>query len=442
MPEHDYSNLIIDRSHQGEESAANNRKRFSRRYHTQIQRAVDKMISDGETSIDDFNGPQEVRIPISTDQPTFQLDSSSGHRTVVAPGNDEFEVGDRIPNQDSESGGAGNGHGAGDSGEGEDDFIFILSEEEFRDFFFQDMELPDLTKKVQGESEEEVRRRAGFKTTGVHAQIDEKQTILNSKKRRIAVGGSPEVKELRQKIDALQKKGDSKTEDDIAEIKRLEEELKEAVSNRSSQDGRRIPSLENSDLIYRNYETHPVPITKAVMFCLMDVSGSMGEGEKDLAKRFMYLLAVFLNSKYAHLEIVFVRHHTVAEEVDEKTFFYDKINGGTKVSSGLKKVHEIISERFSPNEWNIYVTQAGDGDNWKEDEPHCIESLSKILPLSQYFAYIETIEGKLRRHRATTLWKTYEKIAKSHAHFQMKPVSQRADIPRVFADLFKKSEVK
>ena len=99
------------------------------------------------------------------------------------------------------------------------------------------------------------------------------------------------------------------------------------------------------------------------MFCLMDVSGSMTEHMKDLAKRFYMLLYVFLKRRYRHVEIVFIRHTDRAEEVDEETFFHGPASGGTLVSSALQAMHDIVRSRFRPADWNIYAAQASDGDN-------------------------------------------------------------------------------
>jgi len=123
----------------------------------------------------------------------------------------------------------------------------------------------------------------------------------------------------------------------------------------------------------------PVPSSKAVMFCIMDVSGSMTQSIKDIAKRFFILLYLFLERNYKQIELVFVRHHTHAKEVDEQEFFYSRETGGTIVSSALKLTADIIDARYSPADWNIYIAQASDGDNWDGDSASCADILSKQI---------------------------------------------------------------
>ncbi|MGO6907737.1 DUF444 family protein, partial [Rhizobium ruizarguesonis] len=137
----------------------------------------------------------------------------------------------------------------------------------------------------------------------------------------------------------------------------------EAKLKSLTEKSRRIPYIDPLDVRYRRFENEPKPVAKAVMFCLMDVSGSMSEHMKDLAKRFYLLLYLFLSKRYKKVEIVFIRHTDKAEEVDEETFFYGPATGGTLVSSALAAMRAIIAARFDPAEWNIYGAQASDGDN-------------------------------------------------------------------------------
>jgi uncharacterized sporulation protein YeaH/YhbH (DUF444 family) len=179
----------------------------------------------------------------------------------------------------------------------------------------------------------------------------------------------------------------------------------------------------------------PVPTSKAVMFCLMDVSGSMDQQIKEMAKRFFLLLYLFLKRNYERTEVVFIRHHTVAKEVDEKEFFYSRETGGTVVSSALKLMAEIVNARYSPNEWNIYGAQASDGDNWNDDSPICADVLkSAILPKVQYFSYVE-----ITKRDPQALWQEYERIAAANPErFAQQRIGELTDIYPVFRTLFKK----
>jgi uncharacterized sporulation protein YeaH/YhbH (DUF444 family) len=177
----------------------------------------------------------------------------------------------------------------------------------------------------------------------------------------------------------------------------------------------------------------PVPTSKAVMFCLMDVSGSMDEGRKDLSKRFFILLYLFLTRHYEKIDIVFIRHHTQAAEVDEQNFFHATETGGTVVSSALVLMEEIIRARYSPSEWNIYGAQASDGDNWHHDSGRCRELLDqKLLPLCRYYAYVQVAEEE------QNLWTEYTQLLEGHPHFAMRKATEASQIYPVFRDLFKK----
>lgn len=170
------------------------------------------------------------------------------------------------------------------------------------------------------------------------------------------------------------------------------------------------------------------------MFCLMDVSGSMDQPTKDMAKRFYILLYLFLTRTYKNVEVVYIRHHTQAKEVNEHDFFYSQETGGTIVSSALELMSEIMHNRYPASEWNIYAAQASDGDNWADDSPHCKELLAQqILPWVRYFSYIEITN---RAHQS--LWFQYEELAKAFPHFAMENIRSQEDIYPVFRELFKK----
>jgi len=183
----------------------------------------------------------------------------------------------------------------------------------------------------------------------------------------------------------------------------------------------------------------PKPVAQAVMFCLMDVSGSMSEHMKDLAKRFYMLLYVFLKRRYRHVEIVFIRHTDRAEEVDEETFFHGPASGGTLVSSALQAMHDIVRSRFRPADWNIYAAQASDGDNSSSDGEVAGRLLTEmILPVSQFFAYLEVGEsgGHTFDLSDSSLWSLYQRLRNEGAPLSMRKVSDRSEIFPVFHDLF------
>lgn len=222
----------------------------------------------------------------------------------------------------------------------------------------------------------------------------------------------------------------------LRELKAREEEL-----------GRRrraVAFIDPIDIRYRNYEQRPTPNTKAVMFCLMDVSGSMGEREKDLAKRFFILLHLFLKRRYDKIDIVFIRHTHEAQVVDEDTFFYSRESGGTIVSSALKEMKKVLAESYSPAEWNIYAAQASDGENFSGDSEKCAALLQNdLMPVCQYYAYVEILDEREielfgESQSGAALWRCYRGVAEDWPNFAMKRIARPSDIYPVFRELFAK----
>ena len=177
----------------------------------------------------------------------------------------------------------------------------------------------------------------------------------------------------------------------------------------------------------------PLPHIKAVMFCLMDVSGSMDEGRKSLSKQFFILLYLFLTRHYEKIDIVFIRHHSRAQEVDEATFFHTTETGGTVVSSALELMNTIITQRYPAAEWNIYGAQASDGDNFNNDSVRCREFLAHtLLPLCRYYAYVQVADEE------QNLWQEYSHLQEAHANFAMQKATAAEQIYLVLRALFQK----
>ncbi|MFN3811794.1 MAG: YeaH/YhbH family protein [Roseateles asaccharophilus] len=417
---------IIDRRLSGKNKSIGNRERFLRRHKEQIREAVRRAV-DGR-GIRDMERGEEVHIPKKDiSEPVFSH-GEGGVREVVRPGNTEHVRGDRIAKP---KGGAGQGGGgeASDSGEGEDDFVFHLSKEEFMQVFFEDLALPNLARTTLAETPEWKTHRAGFVSDGTPTNLHVVRSMRGALGRRIALGMDKrrELRELEERLALLRREDSAKPEVQAL----LAETEARILLLRQRLDA--IPFLDPIDLRFRNRVRVPQPTTRAVMFCLMDVSGSMDESRKDLAKRFFILLYLFLTRHYEKIEVVFIRHHTQAQEVDEQNFFHATETGGTVVSSALVLMEQIIRQRYSPTEWNIYGAQASDGDNWHHDSGRCRELLSeKILPLCRYFAYVQVAEAE------QNLWEEYAKLADEEPLFAMRKAVEVAQIYPVFRDLFKK----
>ncbi len=414
---------IIDRRLAGKNKSIGNRERFLRRHKDQIREAVKRAV-DGR-GIRDLAQGEDIHIPKrDIAEPVFGH-GQGGKREMVHPGNKDYVRGDRIERPKGGGGGGGGGQ-ATDSGEGDDDFVFHLTKEEFMQVFFDDLALPNLTRTTLAETPEYKTHRAGYSSDGTPNNLHVVRSMRGAIGRRIALGSSS-----RRDIQEL--------EDELAELKAhpmgheiailaLEKEI-EALRARIG----RIPYLDPLDLRYRSRVRTPVPTSKAVMFCLMDVSGSMDEARKDLAKRFFILLYLFLTRHYERIDIVFIRHHTQAQEVDEQNFFHSTETGGTVVSSALVLMEEIAKARYPTSEWNIYGAQASDGDNWHHDSGRCRELLANnILPLCRYFAYVQVAEEE------QNLWDEYAALAADAKDFAIRKVTEASQIYPVFRQLFKK----
>jgi uncharacterized sporulation protein YeaH/YhbH (DUF444 family) len=416
---------VIDRRLNGKNKSTVNRQRFLRRYREHIKKAVEDAVS--RRSITDMEHGEQISIPgRDLGEPTLHH-GPGGRQSTVHPGNKEFTSGEQIPRPSG--GGAGKGAGkASNSGEGMDEFVFQITQEEFLNFMFEDLELPNLVKRHLTGSETFKVVRAGISNDGNPSRINIVRTLRSAHARRIALSGSSRNKLREAK----------------AELERL---LREEPNNRAAIESvesnivalqariKHVPFLDTFDLKYNLLTKQPNPSSKAVMFCLMDVSGSMTQATKDIAKRFFILLYLFLKRNYDKIEVVFIRHHTSAREVDEEEFFYSRETGGTIVSSALKLMQEIMAERYAVNEWNIYAAQASDGDNWNDDSPLCREILLKqIMPFMQYFTYVEITP---REHQA--LWVEYEQVREAFSDsFAQQQLVSAGDIYPVFRELFQR----
>jgi uncharacterized sporulation protein YeaH/YhbH (DUF444 family) len=412
---------IVDRRLNPGSKSLGNRQRFLRRAKALVQGAVKKSSQDRD--IKDVMEGGEVSIPLDgMNEPRFRREG--GTRDMVLPGNKKFIEGDILPRSGEKGGGRPRDPGEGD---GEDAFRFVLSRDEFVDLFLDDLELPDLAKRKLAEAESEGIQRAGYTTSGSPANISVSRTVSRALARRVALR-RPRLETI------LELEAEIAESDDEAHRAELMVQL-EALKAKA----RRIPFIDPIDIRYRRFENVPKPVAQAVMFCLMDVSGSMSEHMKDLAKRFYMLLYVFLKRRYRHVEIVFIRHTDRAEEVDEETFFRGPASGGTLVSSALQAMHDIVRSRFRPADWNIYAAQASDGDNSISDGEVAGRLLTDmILPVSQFFAYLEVGEtgGYTFDMPDSALWTLYARLRANGAPLSMRKVSERSEIFPVFQDLF------
>src|SRR6266566_1652904 len=426
---------IVDRRPNPKGKSLSNRQRFLARARAEVKSAVQDALR--KRKVADVGHGEKVAIPTrGIAEPIFHHSRRTGRTDHVVPGNKEYLKGDEIPRP---TGGEGRGSQGSPDGSGEDAFEFTLSREEFLDMFFEDLELPDLVKKSLKDTTAVDLQRAGYTVTGNPSNLSIPRTMRLSMARWISLKRPKliELEEMQARLEEMRAKGG-----DEEEIDRLAREL-ERMQFRS----KIIPYIDPIDVRYRRFDRVPRPNTEAVMFCLMDVSGSMTEAMKDLAKRFFMLLHVFLTRRFRHVDVVFIRHTSTAEEVDEETFFYSRETGGTVVSTALEKMLEIARARYSTDRWNIYGAQASDGDNYGADSSRCVSLLGgEVLPLCQYFAYVEVGDGMggslTGLSRDSDLWRAYNEVAPAHPHFVMRRVSDPSQIFSVFHELFAKGGIR
>lgn len=417
---------IIDKRLNGKNKSMVNRCRFIERFKKQIKLAVTNAIS--KRSIKNIESGEKIVIKNSDISEPIIEHAPGGLREIIHPGNKEFSEGDAIKRPQTKSD-KDQGNNASNTGEGEDEFTFHLTKEEFLDFYFDSLELPNLVKKQFQEIQRIENRRAGYTTYGVPNNINVIRSLRGALARRTALTGTykKKLKQIENLLETLNK-NKSSTQEEKNEIKEKIKELKCKISS--------IRWIDSIDIRYNNRVPQPRPSTQAVIFCLMDVSGSMDELKKDIAKRFFILLYLFLKRNYEKIEVIFIRHHTSAKEVNEEEFFYSRETGGTVVSSALETMHDIIQSRYPRTDWNIYAAQASDGDNWNADSPHCQRLLKdKILPYLQYFAYVEIMP---RYHQS--LWQAYLNVKDSCHNFAMQHINDVSDIYPIFRELFKRHE--
>lgn len=494
------SAAVIDDERSDDTKTTGSTKQFKDLYNDQIKRAVRKAINNGNIAdIINSDGIDVVGDMPKEDvsEPIFHT-GSGGIRDQVHPGNDQFQQGDLI---ERPPGGGGGGPGDGDpsdSGEGEDDFIFNVSREEYLEYLFEDLELPNQAELDVHTIEETKLKRSGFSDDGTTEQLDVARTKQKNLSRRIAFGfqnmklaydlgertqkmlqekakpskpstfsdykeaaeivlGAVDIKWSRMKPADLERKrqkdyfvlcesiieicnkvirhkklSKANAIDSLASLTNVLDQLADIMNSKK----RQLVADESIDGRFKNFAKQPVPTTQAVMFCMMDVSGSMDQHTKELAKRYYIMLYLFLSRTYKRIEIVFIRHHTTAEEVDEEEFFYGQETGGTVVSSALNLMNEIQAERFPASQWNIYAAQASDGDNWGDDSSVCKDLVANMLKnYCRYFVYVEITE---RRHQ--NLWAEYSKLAAENSQMFLGHIRSIKDIYPVFRKGFEKSK--
>lgn len=339
MPTH-----IIDRRKEKSHKNSSNKQRFLRRYKAQLRNHIKHRLQDN-FDIQDFQKKDlkdKIKIPVrTTNEPRIVYDKNKGDLVLPVIGNDEYNKGDEVLIQKEKSGGTGQRPGKGD-GEAVDDFAFYLTKKEFLGILFDDLELPRLIKENLNKITTLKYKRAGYVKEGPYCKLDMKKSFEQAIARRIA----------------------------------------------TQEEGQTPHYLDEFDLRYRLHLPRPEYNRAAVVFLVMDVSGSMTESHKLLAKMFSLLVYLFLQEKYDKIEIRFIRYHHEAREVDEQEFFEGRDTGGTSVINAMNLTRECITSG-SYSHSNVYVLLLSDGDYEYYSEAEMTAAVTAVIDLCQYFIYVQ-----------------------------------------------------
>lgn len=441
------SHVIIDRRKNDSKKSSVNRQKFIKRVKGFLRESVKDIVRDTDLKDLAGKGSKKVKIPIrNLDEPFFHHDNT-GINDKVLPGNDKFVPGDKIarPEQDQSEGGA-----ASADGEHQDTFTFHLTKEEFLDLFFENCALPDLVKQNLALLNEEILQRSGFTTDGSPAMMNIMRSMRRAKSRRSSFRAlkNKKLKEL------LEREQELITEITMRKAKNQDVSIEQDALERVQHDieilKRRIksiPFIDPYDLQYNNWNKVQIPTVQAVMVCVMDVSGSMDERKKQLAKTFYLLLYLFLLQNYEHIAIEYITYHTHAQHVDEQKFYYGHDSGGTVTSSGLSLAYELILEKYPTTLWNIYLAHASDGDNFETDNVVVKDILAtKLLPLLQYYAYVQINPdyehewNQAMQNDSNSLWNVFKTLSDSHKNVSAVIIENEEQVYPVFLKLFERKQ--
>ncbi|MCB2009538.1 MAG: DUF444 family protein [Geminicoccaceae bacterium] len=372
------------------------------RHRDKLRRSIRDNIADiiSEEAIIGRDRDRLIKVPIrGVREYRFTFGDNEGG---VGTGDGESEEG-RVVGQSGR-----NGKQPGEAGDaaGEDIYETEISLEELVDIMFEDLELPDMERKILKEAlSERVSRRLGYRKQGIRAHLDRKRTARNRIRRQIASTRAAAL------------------EGDRAALERPQ--------------GQRFPFYKE-DLTYRRLRLDTREESNAVVVCIMDTSGSMDRMKKYLARSFFFLLYQFVCTKYQNTEIVFIGHHSQAKEVTEDEFFHRGESGGTMISSGYLKALEIVTERYHPSHWNIYAFHCSDGDNFTSDNEATVKAATELCEICNLFGYGE-IKPMGHHFYESTMMDIFEKM--DAGNFQSVLIESREDIWPAFRSFMSKDPV-
>lgn len=379
----------------GKDRSAEDKRRHRELVEESIKKNIGNIIA--EESIIGQSKDKKIKIPIKGIKEYQFVYGNNG--TSAGSGDGSEKRGDRIG--EDKAGKNGNGEGQAGNQEGEDIYETEITIEELIKYLFEDLNLPDIDKKKMAEIES-IRslKNLGYQRKGIPPRLAKRRSVIEKIKRKQGFLRNHE-----------------ETED-------AENQVEDILNNEIEQQKKRFPFMED-DLRYRRVREDHKKDFNAVVICIMDVSGSMDQTKKYMARSFYFLLYQFVRLKYSNVEVAFVAHTTSAKEVNEDEFFHKGESGGTYISSGYEKALEIIEQRYNPASWNIYAFHCSDGDNWSEDNKKAVECAKKLCEVSNLFGYGEIVPGYYSS--ASTIKSEYQKSI-NNKNFAIITMTRKEDI--------------
>jgi len=378
----------------GKDRAAEDRRRHKELVEESIKKNIGSIIA--EESIIGQSKDKKIKIPI---RGIKEYQFIYGNNSPSAGSGDGSEKrGDRIGQEKAGK----KGDGSAGNQEGEDIYETEITIEELINYLFDDLNLPDIDRKKLAELES-IRsfKNLGYQRKGIPPRLAKKRSVIEKIKRKQGYLRNHRISEDSEMLEENREPSDT---EDIEK--------------------KRFPFMED-DLRYRRVREDYKKDFNAVVICIMDVSGSMDQTKKYLARSFYFLLYQFIRLKYSNVDVVFVAHTTTAKEVNENEFFHRGESGGTYISSGYEKALEIIEQRYNPASWNIYAFHCSDGDNWVEDNKKAIELAEKLCDVCNLFGYGEITPGYYPS--SSTIRAEYQKNIK-RKNFSIITMSKKDDV--------------
>lgn len=328
--------------------------RHKERVKDAIKKNLGSIVSNESIILSD--GKRTVKVPVrALDEYKFRYDYRK--RKQVGQGDGKTQVGDVIGRENQPGQGQGKGKGKNQAGQeaGGEYYEAEVNIDDIAALIFEDLHLPFLEEKAKKAVQSKTTHFNEIRRTGVMANLDKRRMILEN-------------------------------------IKRNAREKKSA----------RFGDVKKEDLRFKTWEENLRYESNAVVIAMMDVSGSMGEFKKYIARSFYFWMVRFLRTKYDNVDIVFISHHTEAKEVSEEQFFTQGESGGTVVSSAYYLALEIIKARFNPADWNIYPFHFSDGDNYYSDNEEAARLADQLIATCNLFGYGEIGEEGATSYRRSS----------------------------------------